>query len=80
MKFALFMSTPAGRILRIVAGAALIVVGVVMQPTLGIVTAVVIAVVGVIVLLAGTSNVCLIAPILRQPFTGRAIRERAAKK
>jgi uncharacterized membrane protein len=76
MKFSLFMSSTAGRLLRVVAGAALIVVGILLQSVLGVV----IAIVGVVVLLAGVLNVCLIAPILRQPFAGRNIRARAAKK
>lgn len=75
MKFSLFMSSPSGRILRVVAGAALLVVGILLQSVLGIV----IAVVGAAVMLAGALDVCLIAPLLRVPFMGRNIRARAAK-
>ncbi len=73
MKFSLFMSSPAGRVLRVVAGAALVVIGILLQSVLGIV----IAVVGGAVLLAGAFDVCLIAPLLRLPFTGKQIRARA---
>ncbi len=73
MKFSLFMSSPAGRVLRVVAGAALVVVGIALQSVLGVV----ISVVGAAVLLAGAFDVCLIAPILRLPFTGKRIRARA---
>lgn len=64
------MSSPAGRILRVVAGTALVVVGILIQSILGII----VAVVGAVVLLAGILDVCLIAPLLRLPFTGRGIR------
>ena len=73
MKFALFMSTSTGRVLRVVAGLVLVVVGIVLQSVPGVV----IAVVGGTVLLAGAFDVCLIAPLLRQPFTGKHIRANA---
>ena len=41
MKFALFMSTPTGRVLRVVAGVVLVVIGIALQSVLGIVIAVV---------------------------------------
>lgn len=73
MTFALFMSSPAGRILRVVAGAALIAVGVVLQaPALWVA-----APLGAVVFLAGAFDVCVVAPFLRLPWTGRAIRARA---
>ncbi len=74
MPFALFMSSPAGRILRVVAGAALIAVGVVLHaPALWVA-----APLGAVVLLAGALDVCVVAPFLRLPWTGRSIRARAA--
>ena len=73
MKFGLFMSTPTGRVLRVVAGVVLVVIGIALQSVLGIV----VAVVGGAVLLAGAFDVCLIAPLLRQPFTGKRIRANA---
>jgi hypothetical protein len=66
------MASPAGRWLRIGAGAALIAVGVVMGGTGGIV----LAIVGVLPLAAGASDRCLFAPLFRAPFSGRDVRER----
>ncbi len=75
MAFAKFMAKPAGRIIRIVAGIVLIVIGLAgVLPTnqaLGIV----IAVIGVVPILAGVLNVCLIAPIIGAPFSGRKALE-----
>lgn len=73
MKFAIFMSSPAGRILRVVAGAALVILGIVLQSVLGVI----LVVVGAAVLLAGALDVCLVAPVVRVPFTGKKIRARA---
>ena len=69
MKFALFMAKPAGRILRVVIGLAIFAVGIALQSVLGIV----LIVLGAVFVLAGALNVCLIAPFLRVPFTGRAV-------
>lgn len=69
MKFALFMSKPAGRVIRAVVGLAVIGIGIALQSPLGIVLIVLGAVFGVV----GIVNVCLIAPLLRVPFTGRAV-------
>jgi hypothetical protein len=66
------MATPAGRWLRVGAGAALIAVGVLMGGTGDIL----LAVVGVVPLAAGTSDRCLFAPVFRAPFKGRDVRER----
>ena len=67
MKFAHFMATPAGRLLRGVIGLALIFWGYTTGST-------VLMVVGALPLLAGIFNVCLIAPLLRAPFFGRNAR------
>ncbi len=64
MKFAHFMATPVGRLLRAVVGLALIGWGY----SLG---SAVLMVVGAVPLLAGVFNVCLIAPLLHAPFLGR---------
>ncbi len=64
MKFAHFMATPSGRLLRAVVGLALISWGYLIGST-------VLMVVGAVPLLAGIFNVCLIAPLLRAPFLGR---------
>jgi len=59
MAFVSFMKSGAGRATRIVAGAAMIAVGVAIGGTGGII----LAVVGVVPLLAGVFNVCLFAPL-----------------
>jgi hypothetical protein len=67
MSFARFMATPAGRGIRIVAGLALIVTGLVIGSAGGYV----LAVIGVLPFVAGVFNVCMIAPILKAPFSGK---------
>lgn len=74
MKFAAFMSGAFGRGLRIVAGAALIILAIV----IGSVPGIVLGVVGAIFVAAGAFNLCLIAPLLRLPVAGAKIRARAA--
>ncbi len=73
MAIARFMSSAAGRLLRIIAGVALIVVGLVLiQDTTGIV----VAVIGLVPLAAGLFDFCLIGPLLGAPFRGAAVRQR----
>lgn len=68
MGFARFMSSTAGRLIRIVAGLALIVVGlVVVTGTTGII----LAVIGAVPLIAGVANFCLFAPLFGGPFSGK---------
>jgi hypothetical protein len=74
MIFLTFMSSPVGRIVRIVAGLALIGVGLVLGGTGGIV----LAVVGLVPLAAGASDVCLLAPLAHKPFAGKHFRAQAA--
>lgn len=74
MAFLNFMSSSAGRIARVVAGLALVVVGIVAGGGW-----IALAVVGLIPLAAGAFDVCLIAPLARMPFTGKAFRERACR-
>jgi hypothetical protein len=70
MGFARFMSSTAGRLIRIVAGLALIVVGVLfVGGTLGTI----LAVVGLVPLLAGIVNVCVFAPLFGGPFLAKNI-------
>jgi Protein of unknown function (DUF2892) len=69
MQFVEWMSKPAGRILRIVAGIILIGVGLYFQDVWGYV----VAVVGVVPVLAGVFPFCLIAPILGAPFRPRSL-------
>jgi hypothetical protein len=63
------MSSTAGRLIRIIAGVALIAIGASMGGAGWI-----LAVVGVVPIAAGVFNVCLIAPILRAPFSGSKLR------
>ncbi len=73
MAFVRFMSSTTGRIVRIVAGVVLIALGLlVVQETVGIV----IAVIGLVPLLAGVFDVCLFAPLFGAPFSGREHRAR----
>ena len=61
-----FMSSSVGRLVRVVAGVALIVVGLALGG--GWLT---LSVIGLIPLLAGALNVCLLAPLMGQPLKGR---------
>lgn len=62
------MATPTGRIARIVAGIALVLVGLLgVQGGLGVV----IALVGVLPIAAGAFNFCAIAPLIGAPFLGK---------
>ncbi len=71
MGFAKFMSSTAGRILRIVAGIALILLGLlVLQGTAGII----LAVVGLVPLIAGLANFCVFAPLFGGPLLGKDVR------
>lgn len=74
MKFALFMSKPSGRALRIIVGLAIIALGIVLHSVLGVV----LIVLGVVFVAVGSLNVCLIAPFLRVPFTGKAVAKACA--
>jgi len=67
-----FMASTAGRIARIVAGIALITVGIVIGGAGWLIAAI-----GVVPLLAGALDVCLLAAVLRQPFKGADFRSRA---
>ncbi len=70
MNFSKFMASWTGRILRIIVGAVLIVLGLSMVSAWGYV----IAVIGLIPFLAGLFDWCLIAPLLKMPLSGKAIR------
>lgn len=70
MKFSQFMASPTGRIIRVVAGAILIAIGIAMKSTGGYV----VAVIGALPLVAGILDVCIFAPLFGMPFKGKAIR------
>jgi hypothetical protein len=73
MGFAAFMASPAGRGIRIVAGIALIVVGLIVlnASTLGVI----LAVVGAVPLIAGIADFCIFAPLFGGPFQGSKARQ-----
>jgi hypothetical protein len=65
------MSSTVGRILRVLAGAALVLIGMLaVQGTTGII----LAVIGLVPLVAGLSNFCVFAPLFGGPFLGRDVR------
>jgi hypothetical protein len=70
MGFARFMAAPAGRILRIVSGLVLLYVG---FNVVGGGWGIALAAFGVIAILAGTLNLCLIAGLIGAPFRGRDV-------
>jgi hypothetical protein len=67
-----FMASNAGRLARIVAGLALIVVGI----ALGGALLYVLSAVGVVMIAAGAFDFCLFAPLAKLPLSGQAIRAR----
>jgi hypothetical protein len=77
MAFARFMSGPLGRGLRIVAGIALAVLGVVLAlsgEAGAVIGGIALVAVGGVFFYAGAANVCFIAPLIRAPFHGRDAR------
>ena len=67
MTFARLMSTPAGRVARIVAGLVLMAIGIGLGGGW-----LVLVVVGLLPLAAGVFNVCAVAPLIHAPFSGKA--------
>ncbi|HVA28654.1 MAG TPA: DUF2892 domain-containing protein [Candidatus Baltobacteraceae bacterium] len=70
MGFVHFMASASGRVMRAVVGVALIVVGYGMHTPGGTV----IAIVGLLPLLAGAFDFCAFAPLFGAPFSGKEIR------
>ena len=69
--FVSFMASPTGRIVRIVVGVVLIAWG---WFGLGGVTGIVVAVIGLLPLLAGVFDFCVFAPLFGAPLSGPKIR------
>ena len=69
--FVSFMTSPAGRITRIVAGLALVLWGLL---GLGGTAGIVVAVVGAVPLLAGLFDFCVFAPLFGAPMSGPKVR------
>lgn len=77
MAFATFMSSPAGRLLRAVAGLLIIGVGAYLTTIAGSLTlGIVLIVVGLLPLVAGILDFCVLAPLFGAPLSGREVRER----
>ena len=74
MGFARFMASGAGRLLRIIAGVALIVIGLTVVGGTG---GWVLAVVGLLPLAAGLFNFCLFGPLMGAPFRGSEVNKGA---
>jgi Co/Zn/Cd efflux system component len=74
--FAHFINTVAGRVLRLVAGIALIVWGYsLLDETLGVV----LIIIGLIPLIAGALDLCVISALLGGPLAGKKVREISLK-
>ena len=71
MGFARFMSSTVGLLLRILAGAALVAIGL---WTVGGTWGIVLAVVGLVPLVAGIFNFCVFAPLFGGPFYAKDIK------
>ena len=75
MAFASFMSSATGRIIRIVAGLALIGWGIYLAvEASNLLLGIILAVVGLLPLVAGLLNICVLAPLFRAPFRGTNVR------
>jgi len=78
MAFASFMSSATGRILRMLVGLGLIGWGVFLSVTASTMTVgIILIVVGLLPLVAGLIDVCVIAPLLGAPFSGAKVRAHA---
>jgi hypothetical protein len=68
--FVKFMASPAGRITRVVAGIVLVALGIFMHNIGGII----VAIVGLVPLVAGLFDFCVFAPLFGAPMSGPKIR------
>lgn len=66
-----FISSPAGRVTRIVAGLALILIGILVLKGIG---GWILAIVGLVPLAAGLFDRCVFAPLFGLPFVGPSLR------
>jgi hypothetical protein len=66
-----FLASGTGRIVRIVVGAALVVVGFFVNPTW---VGIILVVIGLVPLLAGVFDFCVFAPLFGKPFNGKKLR------
>lgn len=68
-----FLASPAGRVIRAVAGLVLIVVGIVLVKGAG---GWILAIVGLVPLAAGLFDRCVFAPLFGLPFVGPSLRQK----
>jgi hypothetical protein len=71
MAFVKLMASLTGRLVRMVAGSVLIVVGLLVVQDAG---GIVLAIIGLVPLLAGLLDFCVFAPLFGAPLSGKAIR------
>jgi hypothetical protein len=69
--FPKFMASPAGRIIRIVAGIVLVALGLLVMHGVG---GIIVAIVGLVPLVAGLFDFCVFAPLFGAPMSGPKIR------
>ncbi|MGD9794848.1 MAG: YgaP-like transmembrane domain [Acidimicrobiia bacterium] len=69
MSFARFMAGPIGRGARVLVGVVMIAVGLVVGSTGGYV----LAAIGVLPLVAGVANICVLGPLMKAPLSGKAV-------
>jgi len=69
--FVKFLASPAGRVVRAVAGIVLIAWGLL---GLGGTTGIIVAVIGIVPLAAGLFDFCVFAPLFGAPLSGQKIR------
>lgn len=69
--FVSFLASPTGRIIRVVAGIALIVWGL---WGIGSAAGMVVAIIGLVPLVAGVFDFCVFAPLFGAPLSGQKIR------
>jgi hypothetical protein len=68
-----FLASQTGRVVRIVAGIILIALGLLVVKDAG---GIILAVIGLVPLLAGIFDFCVFAPLFGQPFSGPELRRR----
>jgi hypothetical protein len=69
MGFAKFMSSTSGRLLRGIAGFILLAIGIAVGGAWLILSAV-----GLVFIAVGAFDVCLLAPLFKQPMSGKKVR------
>lgn len=77
MKFIEFMASGMGRAVRMLAGLALLVIGVYLLTGPSVVAGLLVGAIGLVPLFAGLFDICVFAPLFGAPFHGTHIRQRA---